>query len=127
VQNLQRDLAAMVMHGISDLAVSPCVATSGEFGAEGFKPTSFVGGVAASDDQTDAAGGTLSKVCGELCGVPCSILKAGVHGAHHHSVSQCGRANDDRGKEVRVGHGISLSGGLVATRIMCGDVVECGH
>ena len=107
VQDLQQDLAALVVHGGGDATVPARVRRRQHLRGERQQPAGAVGRVAAGDDQPDAAAGPLGEVRGQPVGVARAVLQAGVHRAHHHPVAQGGEAKVQRRQQVRIriGHG----------------------
>ncbi len=92
VQDLQQDLAALVVHGIGDATVPARFGRRHHLRGERQQPAGAVRRVTAGDDQADAAAGPLGEIRGEPVGVARAVLQAGVHRAHHHPVAQRGEA-----------------------------------
>ena len=103
VQHLQRDRPALGVHRAGDLTVAHRLEPGGQLGGQRLEPAAFVGGVAAGDDQADAATGALGEVLRQSRQVADAVLEAGVHRPHHHAVAQLEVAEPDRGQQVRVG------------------------
>jgi hypothetical protein len=96
MEDLKRDLAAVLVDGIGDHAMLVGGALGGEPGGEGEQPALAVGSEAAGDHQADATGRSLAEVGGEAPEVLGPVLEAGVHRAHHDPVAQGGEAEVER-------------------------------
>ena len=101
VQNLHRNLAAFIVHGICHLPMLRSFAPGSKLPRERFYPTRPVRRVTTRDNQTDIAPGALGKV-GRKTVVFIAVFKSSVHGAHQHPVFQCCEAEIERGEEVWV-------------------------
>ncbi len=104
VQDLQQDLAAGVVHRAGDPAMPTGVRRREHLRRERQQPARPVRGIAAGDDQADAAAGALGEIRGEPVGVAGTVLQAGVHRPHHHAVAQGGEAEIQRRQQVRIRH-----------------------
>ena len=115
VQDLQQDLAALVVHGIGDAAMPTRVRRRHHLRRERQQPPGAVRCVPAGDDQADAAARPLGEVRGESAGVARAILQAGVHRPHHHPVAQRREPKVQRRQQgwVRIGHVLAFK--LAAT------------
>jgi hypothetical protein len=105
VQDLQQDLAALLVHGAGDAAVVRHVAQKIERAAEGQQPALPVGRDAPGDDQPDAAARPLAVERRQLAVVVKTVFEPGVHRAHDHAVLQRGEAEVEGSEQVGVGGG----------------------
>ena len=102
VQDLQRDLAAGLVHGLGHRFVFLGLGFGRQPGAARHRAATVVRGDAAGDDQADAAGrafGVERRHAGEAV---LDLLQADVHRAHQHPVGQGGEAQVERGQQVGI-------------------------
>ena len=85
MQDLQRDLAAFLVHGVGHDAVTACRAMRGQSPGKRLGPPGHVGRKAAGDDQADITTRALGKVGGQAVEVV-AVFQPGMHRAHQHAV-----------------------------------------
>ncbi len=100
VQDLQADLAGMLVHRPRDPPVARQLAPGHQRGAERRQPAAHAGREAAGDHQAGAAGGPFGKIGRQARIIPGAVLQAGVHGAHQHAVGQPGEPQVQRREQV---------------------------
>ncbi|MND32647.1 hypothetical protein D3C80_232250 [compost metagenome] len=108
MQDLQADLATSGVHRLGDDAVLVGLFLGAELCRTGIHPAFIIGRNAASDHQANATAGALGKVCSHALEAAGALFKASVHRAHQGAIAQGGKAQVQRGKQVRVavgGHG----------------------
>ena len=103
VEDLHRDLAAGLVHGVRHDAVLGDLPGKRELRGAGLEAAGQVRRDAARDDQADAAARTRRVERGELAEAVGLLLEARVHRAHQHAVAQRREAEVQRGKQRRVG------------------------
>jgi hypothetical protein len=102
VQNLQRDFAARLMHGLRHHPMALRGRRGGERARKRLGPARDVGRKAAGDDQTHSALGPLAEIGGQLAQVP-PFFKSGVHRPHQHAIFQEGVPQVQRTEQVGIG------------------------
>ena len=103
VQDLQRDVAALGVHGSRDRPV-PCGGSARrEAAGEGRSPAFDVRREPAGHDQADAAARTLRKIGLEAREFLRVVLESGVHRAHQDAIAQLHEAEVEGCEQVRIG------------------------
>lgn len=110
MEDLQRDFAIVVMHGLRDRAVcdglgfgDQCVSAIG-------RPTLFIGSDPAGHNQADTALGALTVERRHPVDSVGGLLKSDVHRAHEDAVLQCREAQIQWFEQVRVRRHVSSVG-----------------
>jgi hypothetical protein len=103
VDELERDLAAVLVHRARDQLVRQHVAGLVHHAGARVEPRAAVHAEPAGDHEAHAALGALGEVRRQLRVVPEAVLEAGVHGAHDHAVAQRGEAQVQGREQVREG------------------------
>ena len=98
MQDLQRDLAALGMHGLGQQPVIAQIEQGVQRAAERQQPALAIRRDAAGNDQADAALRALAEIRGQLRVIPEAVLHAGVHRTHHHAVAQAGEPEVEFGE-----------------------------
>ncbi|MNG00720.1 hypothetical protein D3C84_836650 [compost metagenome] len=102
MEDLQRYLAPLLMHGRGHLLVLGDLPGEAQLRAMGHQPTAQIRCYAPGDDEADAAAGPLGIEGGQLVEAALLLFEAGVHGAHQHPVAQLGETEIEGGQQVRV-------------------------
>src|SRR5690606_7747722 len=102
MQQLQADLAAFLVHRLRYHAMAEGIGHVDHAAGKRIEPATAVRVEAAGNDQGNTALGALGKIGGQLLAVPQAVFQAGVHRAHDDTVTQDGKAEIKRGKQVRV-------------------------
>ena len=102
MEDLQRYLAPLLMHGAGHLLVLAHLPGEAQLRTVRHQPPAQVGGNAAGDDQANATAGPLGIKGGQLVKTALLLFEAGVHGAHQHPVAQLGKTEVKGGQQSRV-------------------------
>ena len=102
MEDLQRYLAPLLMHGAGHLLVLAHLPGEAQLGTVRHQPTAQIGGNAAGDDKANATTGALGIKGGQLVKTALLLFEAGVHGAHQHTVAQLGKTKVERGQQGRI-------------------------
>ena len=116
MQDLQRDVAALCVHGPRDRLMLAGCGSGGQRARSGLGPPLDVGREPTGHDQAHAAGCPLREVVGQVAEPLRLILEARVHRAHQDAVAQCRPAEVEGCEQVRVG----------GFGIRCRHVYQCG-
>ena len=103
MQQLQANLAAVVMHGCGHLPMPAHMPRHRHAAGEGLEPATDIRGKTAGHHQPHAALGAFGKIRRQLGEVGNAVFQPGVHRAHQHAIAQSGEAQIEWGQEVRVG------------------------
>ena len=102
MEDLQRNLAPLLMHGVGHLLVLAHLPGKAQLGAVGHQPTAQVGSDTAGDDKANATTGPLGIKGSQLVKTALLLFEAGMHGAHQHAVAQLGKTKVERGQQGRI-------------------------
>ncbi len=91
MEDLQRYLAPLLMHGAGHLLVLAHLPGEAQLGAVRHQPTAQIGGDTAGDDKSNATAGPLGIEGSQLVKTALLLFEASVHGAHQHTVAQLGK------------------------------------
>jgi len=104
VQDLQRDLAALGMHGLRDGLMAARGARGRQRTGKGLGPALDIGREAAGHDQPHLAAGPLGEVGRHALEMLAAVLQARVHAAHQHAVLQRREAKVQRREQMGIIH-----------------------
>ncbi len=102
MEDLQRYLAPLLMHGAGHLLVLAHLPGKAQLRAVRHQPTAQIGGNAAGDDKANATTGALGIKGSQLVKTALLLFEAGVHGAHQHTVAQLGKTKIERDQQGRI-------------------------
>ncbi len=122
VQDLHADLAARLVHRLSDDAVLGRFLRAGQLRRAGIHAAFEVRADAAGDHQADAAAGALGEVRRHALETVRFLLQAGVHRPHQGAVAQRGETQVEGREQVRVRRSHGFSG----NRLWHGCPLICG-
>ncbi len=103
VQDLQRDLAALGVHGVGDDPVARDLPRKRQLRRLRLQPTRQVGRDAARHDEPDAAARARRVERGHPREAVGRLFEARVHRAHQHAVLERRETEIERGEQVRIG------------------------
>jgi hypothetical protein len=116
VQDLHADLAAFVVNGIRDQAMTGRFAAMGQLAREGLRPAGAVRRDAAADQQSGAAAGARRKIRGELREIARAVFETRVHRSHHDAIGQTRVSEIERREQSRILHAAILAASRRAMR-----------
>ncbi len=102
MEDLHADLAARLVDRAGDDTVLERLFFGGQLGRAGVHAAFVVRADAAGHHQADATAGTLGEVGGHAFETAGLFFQAGVHRAHQGTVAQGGKAQVQRGQQMRV-------------------------
>ncbi len=104
VQNLQRNFATFLMHGIGNCAVVRQLADVIQHRAARHPHTGGIRRYPAADDQRHAMTCAFGVEDRQSLSAVRVLLQPGMHRTHQHTVFQLGKTQIERGEQRRIAH-----------------------